>query len=404
MFNKLDETKVFRDVIHNYIHVDYEIIWDLIGCKEFQRLRRIHQLGGVYQVYHNAEHSRFSHSLGVYEIVRRMCNEIESINYALSEYDKVCVMIAGLLHDIGHMPLSHCFESISPISHEAFTIKIILDEGSEINSILKKANKRLPKDVANIIDHKHPNKLLNQIISAQLDADRMDYLLRDAYFSGTSYGNFDLERVLRTIRVQDNQLVIKESGVHSIENYILARYHMYWQVYYHPVGNAYENILKSLFNRMIDLYDAGDEFILSLKYIKPFLEKNPTIEDHYNLDENTLMYYVSELSKCNDEICSDLAKRLLNRKLFESETVRTKAELEKIKNKVKKEGYDTRYYFIEEKNTQSMYHPYQNDIVSNINVLKKNGEIVELSKASNIVKSLVKGKDKEEIRVYYPKR
>ena len=235
MFEKLDEIKVLRDPVHGYIHIEYKVIWDCINSREFQRLRRIRQQGSSFVVYHTAEHSRFGHSLGVYEIVRRMCNEIKDIDDYLSEEDKVVVMLSGLLHDIGHGPFSHTFEAISDIKHEIYSCRI-LEEDTEVHRALENSRRGLSSTVASVINHTHLNPILAQMVSAQLDADRMDYLLRDAYFTGTKYGEFDLERVLRTLRIKDNTIMVKESGVHSIEDYIMARYHMYWQVYYHPVA------------------------------------------------------------------------------------------------------------------------------------------------------------------------
>ena len=257
---KTEERKVLRDPIHGYIHVDLQVIWDCINAKEMQRLKRIHQLGGDYQVYHTAEHSRFAHSLGVYEIVRRMVNEVQALHETLSEYEKTTVMLAGLLHDIGHGPFSHAFENISQLRHEEYTVKIIMEESSEVHQILENCHPHLSEDVASIIQYRHPKECLNQMVSGQLDADRMDYLLRDAYFTGTNYGKFDLERILRTIRVKDGKIVVKESGIHSVEDYIMARYHMYWQVYLHPVARSYEILLTSIFKRMKELYRKHTRF------------------------------------------------------------------------------------------------------------------------------------------------
>ena len=150
MLRKTDEVKVMRDPIHGYIHVEYQILWDCINAREFQRLRRIHQLGGDFQVYHTAEHTRFSHSLGVYEIVRRMVEEVDGLKNDLNEYEKVTVMLAGLLHDIGHGPFSHAFEAISGFSHEVYTKRILLED-SEIHRILCRADEQLPYAVASII-------------------------------------------------------------------------------------------------------------------------------------------------------------------------------------------------------------------------------------------------------------
>ena len=244
MFKKLDEVKVLRDPIHDYIHIEYKIIWDCVNSREFQRLRRIKQQGSSFVTYHTAEHTRFGHSLGVYEIVRRMCEEVKGIRNSLTLEDKIVVMLAGLLHDIGHGPFSHTFEAISDIKHEIYSCRI-LEEDTEIHEILENAKRGLSSSVACVINHTHPNPLLSQMINAQLDADRMDYLLRDAYFTGTTYGEFDLERILRTLRVKDNTIMVKESGIHSIEDYIMARYHMYWQVYYHPVARSFESVLTA---------------------------------------------------------------------------------------------------------------------------------------------------------------
>ena len=225
---ELNEKRVIRDAIHDYIHVDHLIIWRLINSQEMQRLRRIKQLGGTYQVFQSAEHSRFVHSLGVYQVVRRML-ETECLSNALNDYDKLCVMCAGLLHDIGHGPFSHSFEGVFGGNHEDMTVKMILED-SEVHHILSSFYEKLPQDVASIIQHTHPHHILIQMVSSQLDADRMDYLLRDSYMSGTTYGHFDMSRILRTMRIRDGKIVYKESGVQAIENYILARYHMYWQV------------------------------------------------------------------------------------------------------------------------------------------------------------------------------
>ncbi len=262
---KLDDSKVFRDAVHNYIHVDQPVILDLINSKEMQRLRRIKQLGGTHLVYQSAEHSRFCHCLGVYFIVRKMIFNSEVGKY-LSDYDKLTVMCAALLHPYGHGPFSHCFEGAFGLNHEEYTVKII-NGNSEVNCILESFEKGFSKKVSSIIEKTHPNTILIQMISSQLDADRMDYLLRDSYFTGTTYGHFDLYRILRVMKVVDNKIVYKYSGVQAIENYILARYHMYWQVYYHPTSRSYEQLLISIFRRMKDLYNEGYDFG-DIRYLK----------------------------------------------------------------------------------------------------------------------------------------
>ena len=381
MFAKTSEVKVLRDPVHGYVHIDLQVVWDIVNSSWFQRLRRIRQLGGAYVVYHCAEHTRFSHSLGVYEIVRRMVTEVPDIVNALNEYDKVTIMLAGLLHDIGHGPYSHAFEAVTGTSHEVFTCRII-EENTEITKILEASAKGLAKDVADVIRHKSKNPLLVQMISSQLDADRMDYLLRDAYFTGTKYGEFDLERILRTLRVVDgNRLVVKESGVYAVENYIMARYHMYWQIYYHPVARSFETILHLLFKRLRDLKSVSDPSIIPL--FKPVLTgKKISLKQYFMLDEYAFSYGFSMLCEHKESNPSN------NRKL---------------RHQLKKAGYNLNYYWSKDEVYQMPYEPYTDSRGDAVWVKKKDGTIVEMSNASNIVYSLVHGPVHDVFSVYYPK-
>ena len=401
---KLDETKVLKDPVHSYIHIHYEVIWNCLDSKEFQRLRRIRQLGGDFQVYPTAEHSRFSHSLGVYEIVRRMVTEVKSLCVELTEYEKVCVMLAGLLHDVGHGPFSHAFEHITNHSHEEYTAKIILGN-TELNAILRNVSEKLPQDIVSIIQHTHENDILNQIVSGQLDADRMDYLLRDSYFTATSYGQFDLERILRTIRVRKTAegrkvIVVKYTGIHSVEDYIMARYQMYWQVYYHPVARSYEAVFIQLFNRLKDIFKVDKDYFEDMKVLIPFLEKSEvSVDEYFKLDENSLLYCCALIQDKEDKIAADLAKRLQNRRLFEYVDY-NEENLAQIKNMLKEKNFDERYYLKIENIEASVYSPYKG---RKILIEKLNGDIVALEKASTIVESITKGQTKKEGTIFFPK-
>ncbi len=404
MFYKTAEIKVLRDPIHGYIHVEDQVIWDCINAKEMQRLRRIHQLGGDFQIYHTAEHSRFSHSLGVYEIVRRMVHEILELSQQLSEYEKIAVMLAGLLHDIGHGPFSHAFEAISRRKHEEFTRKIITED-SEIHATLQKVHPHLSDDVANIISGTHQNDLLNQIISGQLDADRMDYLLRDAYFTGTSYGHFDLERIIRTMRIVDQKLAVKESGIHSVEDYIMARYHMYWQVYLHPVARSYEGLIAMLFHRMRDLYCTKSDSLNEVSMFHPFLSGQETsINDLFCLDEAAAYYGFSLLRTHEDAILRDLTRRVLDRDLFEYRTFTCEEDSEMIRERLRKLNYDERYYIFTDKAAEKLYSPYsRKDSGHNIWILCEDHRVRELSEVSDMVHAVCASPTKEERKVYFPK-
>jgi len=401
---RLDETKVLKDPVHSYIHIHYEVIWNCLDSKEFQRLRRIRQLGGDFQVYPTAEHSRFSHSLGVYEIVRRMVTEVKSLCVELTEYEKVCVMLAGLLHDVGHGPFSHAFEHVTNHSHEEYTAKIILGN-TELNSILRAVSEKLPQDIVSIIQHIHENDILNQIVSGQLDADRMDYLLRDSYFTATSYGQFDLERILRTIRVRKTAegrkvIVVKYTGIHSVEDYIMARYQMYWQVYYHPVARSYEAVFIQLFNRLKDIFKGDKDYFEDMKALIPFLGKSEvSVDEYFKLDENSLLYCCSLIQDKEDKIAADLAKRLQNRNLFEYVDY-NEENLAQIKNMLKESCLDERYYLRVENIEASVYSPYKG---RKILIEKLNGDIVALEKASTIVESITKGQTKKEGTIFFPR-
>lgn len=404
MLERTPEVKVLRDPIHGYIHIDLKVVWDCLNTREFQRLRRIHQLGGDFQVYHTAEHTRFSHSLGVYEIVRRMVQEIPDIAESFSEYEKCTAMLAGLLHDIGHGPFSHAFESVSSCQHETFTQRILLED-SEIHQVLADADPRLPQDIAAIIAYRHPNDLLNQLVSGQLDADRMDYLLRDAYFTGTSYGTFDMERILRTIRVRGGRMAVKESGIHSVEDYIMARYHMYWQVYLHPVARSYETIISMIFRRMKEQWQKDADAFSRLEMFVPFLQDAPAgIEDLYVLDESAALYGFSLLEHGDDPVLRDLASRARSRRLFDYVEYEDEAQLEKIRRKAQESGYDPRYYVVKDHVVQKPYSPYQGRGGTHVIwIVSEDGLLHELSEKSTIVRALTEAEFSGQELIYFPK-
>ena len=400
---ELNEKRVIRDAIHDYIHVDHLIIWRLINSQEMQRLRRIKQLGGTYQVFQSAEHSRFVHSLGVYQVVRRML-ETEALTNTLNDYDKLCVMCAGLLHDIGHGPFSHSFEGVFGENHEDMTIRMILED-SEVHDILSSFYENLPQDVASIIQHTHPHRILIQMVSSQLDADRMDYLLRDSYMSGTTYGHFDMSRILRTMRIRGGKIVYKESGVQAIENYILARYHMYWQVYYHPTARSYEHLLQCVFQRVKDLYRECYAFQTRLDYLIPMLENRIKVQDFVDLDEAVVLYYFKEFRHEKDFILSDLASRFLNRHLFKYIQLKNTEDLRQIKDIAKENRFHPDYYIVSDNQKQIPYLHYgESGELSEIEILDSEGHLSPLPMKSEIVSAILNSKRfKSDQKVFFPK-
>jgi len=312
---KLAEEKVFKDPVHSYVHVRDQVIWDLISTREFQRLRRIKQLGTTYLVFHGAEHSRFSHSLGVYEIVRRMVDDVFKGRPEWDESERLVVLCAALLHDLGHGPFSHAFEHVFDLDHEEFT-RAIIKGNTEVNEVLTRVAPDFPQKVSDVVAKTYANKQVVSMISSQIDADRMDYLQRDAYFTGVSYGHFDMERILRVMRPQEEQVVIKSSGMHAVEDYIMSRYQMYWQVYFHPVSRSAEVILTKILHRAKELSKENYKFIQEPTHFKAFFNNKIELEDYISLDESILLTYFQMWTKENDPILSDLSRRFINRKLF----------------------------------------------------------------------------------------
>lgn len=404
-FQKMQEEKVFKDPVHRYVHVRDQLIWDLIKTKEFQRLRRIKQLGTLYLSFHTAEHSRFNHSLGVYEIVRRMIDEIFAGREHWHNEDRPLALCAALLHDLGHGPFSHCFEKIFNTDHELYTQQIILGD-TEVNHVLSRVSPEFPKEVADVINKTHHNKLVISMISSQIDADRMDYLQRDAFYTGVSYGSFDMERILRLMRPTKDEVVIKESGMHAVEDYLMSRYQMYWQVYFHPVSRGGEVLLNRVLKRAKVLYETGYEFKEPPKYLVPFFKSNQVSVDAYlRLDEMVLNYYLQEWIEEEDAILSDLSRRFVNRDLFKHLPFDgNRFTIDELTELFTKAGIDPDYYFVVDSFSDLPYDYNRPGINSRkpIHLITSTGKIKEISTQSVIINSIT-GIQRKDYKIYYPK-
>ena len=388
---KLEE-KVFRDPVYGYVHVYDQLIWDLIQTKEVQRLRRIKQLGGTYMVFHTAEHSRFSHSLGVYEMARKIIRALMHRGTILSEDERLLVLSAALLHDLGHGPFSHSFESVFSVRHELFTERIIM-ENTEVNRVLEAYQKGFATKVRDVINKTYPNPLIISIISSQLDADRLDYLLRDAYFTGAPYGEIDVERILRTMRVVNNKIVYKVSGMHAIEDYLMSRYQMYWQVYLHSTGRSFDLVIQNMLRRVRELIFSGYEFKRPLEALKDlFLEEEPSVETYLKFDDSTISYYASLFTDEEDEILRDLADRFINRRLLKevhyTPNDETNEKLKQVKEYMIELGINPDYYLLTDHSVKTPYDYYghkTNCLPDCIELLMRDGSIQEISEVSTII-------------------
>lgn len=411
----LPREKVFRDPVHDYIYVQHQVILDLINTKEMQRLRRVKQLGASSFTFHGAEHSRFTHSLGVYEITRRIC-DLFLRNYPTEnpgdglwdDSERLVALCAALLHDIGHGAYSHTFEHIFHTNHEMITQEIITSPKTEVNKVLRNVDPEFPKQVAAVINHTYSNPQVVQMISSQCDADRMDYLLRDAYNTGASYGNFDLTRILRVMRPYSGGICFDISGMHAVEDYIISRLQMYMQVYFHPVSRSMEVILSHLLKRAKQLADKIPTNDSSTPYLlMPFFQNNFDIDDYLKLDDGVLNTYFIHWVDSKDSILSDLADRFINRRPLKSVEFNsdTKKLIPKLQELIKQVGFAPEYY-TDTNNSFDLpydaYDPKKKHHATQIELRRPDGTMVELSKVSRLVNA-VTGKQLGDERFFFPK-
>lgn len=400
---QLHEVKVFKDPVHRYVRVEDQVIWDLIATPEFQRLRRIKQLGTTYLTFHGAEHSRFNHSLGVYEIVRRIIKKIEHREDWNKDERLVC-LCAALLHDLGHGPFSHSFEKVFSLDHEQFTQRIIL-EHTNVHYILRQVEDGFPEKVAKVIDKSYEDKLVVSIISSQIDADRMDYLLRDAYYTGVSYGQFDMERILRVMRPTKDEIVIKSTGMHAVEDYIMSRYQMYWQVYFHPVTRSAEVILTKIFHRAKYLYENGYKFQMEPTLLLSLFQNDVELQDYLQLDDPAVYFYFQRWKEETDPILNDLCSRFIDRKLFKYVEFNHEIErdtYDRLCELFEMVQIDPNYYLVIDSSSDLPYDVYRSgEGRIPIYLQMPSGEEKELSTHSVIVDAIT-GKTREDHKLYFP--
>lgn len=308
----MENSKFIRDAIHKNINIQEPVIQALIATKEFQRLSWISQLGGGQIAFPSATHTRYTHSLGVYHVLSRVFEEVSGAkNISLQE--QLIVKIAGLLHDIGHGPFSHSFEKVLnleenpnyPFNHEFYTCAIISDPNTEINQVLKDYEIDV-EQIVNIIkkDESKCPKYQIQLVSSQLDCDRIDYLMRDAYFTGANYGAIDLDWVIKQMIIdQSKGILFYEKALSAIENYLVTRFHMYQQVYLHKSSILFDFQLQKLFEQLINLSRKNYQFKIDLKKVAPILtQKQIEVEDYLKLNDATIISLVQDIISCETDV------------------------------------------------------------------------------------------------------
>ncbi len=363
--------KIYRDSVHNIIRIktddeEGKLLARLIDTAEFQRLRRIKQLGLAHFAYQAAEHSRFTHSLGAMHLATRVLEKLGK-KYQIAPAARTAVRVAALLHDIGHGPFSHVIETILNFHHEQFTIDAVLSDETEVGQILRAYSAALPESVAEIIRGNFRPMALAQLVSSQLDVDRMDYLLRDSLMTGAKYGIFDLEWIIRSLEIdeENDRLYVSARGIYAVEDYLQARYYMFRQVYFHRTLRAAEAVLRSLFRRALTLFQNGKDvwFAPSTAFEKILAGGKLSLKEHLELDDSDVIFHFKQWQKSDDKILSDLSKRFVNRKFFKvfdldmPESSRREF-LDKTRETITNAGFDADYYFAEDHAGDVPYYFY----------------------------------------------
>ena len=401
--------RIYRDSVHNIIRVNTDsdegkLIVGLIDTPEFQRLRRIRQLGLAYFAYQAAEHSRFTHSLGAYHLATRMVAKLR-LTYAIPDEVQTAVRVAALLHDIGHGPFSHVIESILDFHHEDFTIAAVLSDETEVGRLLQRFAPRLADDVASIIRGDFHPRALAQLVSSQLDVDRMDYLLRDSLMTGAKYGIYDLEWITKSIEINeaDDHLYVSAPGIYAVEDYLQARYYMYRQVYFHRTLRSAEAVLKVLLRRALYLYKSGEPVWRTegTPMEKILAGSKLSLKEHLELDDTDVMFSIKRWQHADDPILSDLAKRFLDRRLFKAYDLDMpeadrEGFIEQSRKIVANAGFDPEYYFVEDKAGNASYSFYSKDTSDAKNLIYveegfSRPAIREISAVSSAVRGLQEG-------------
>ncbi len=402
--------RIYRDPVHNIIRLqtdtdEGELMMRLIDAQEFQRLRRIKQLGLGLYTYQGAEHSRFTHSLGAFHLMTRVLDRLGE-RHSIAEKDRVAARAAALLHDVGHGSFSHVMEKVLGFHHERWTVQVLLSEQTEVGALLRSHSSELPLKVASIIEGKFQPSALAQLVSSQLDVDRMDYLLRDSLMTGAKYGIYDLEWIINALAIDEeaDRIYVEARGLYAVEEYLQARYYMFRQVYFHRTLRSAEAVLRSIIRRALQLLTDGKEvWHAEGTAFEKILRRQPlTITDHLQVDDSDIIFHVKQWQTSDDAILGDLSRRFIARRLFKAidldMPVSERPEfLSAARNSVMCAGFDPDYYFIEDRASDVPYYNYysaqENEPKTRIYVETgfARPQIREISEVSNVVRGLQHG-------------
>ena len=401
--------KIFNDPIYGFIPIGNPLLFDLIEHPWFQRLRRIKQLGMTDMVYPGALHTRFHHSIGAMHLMNHAIHALRLKEVEISDQEELNAAVAILLHDIGHGPFSHALENsiIENINHEIIS-RLYMDK-------LNDAFGGQMQGAISIFDNSCDRKFLHQLVSSQLDMDRLDYLKRDRFYAGVSEGVVNAERIIKMLYVEDDKIVVEEKGIYSIEKFIVARRLMYWQVYLHKTVLAAETMLMNILRRARELSLAGESLFATpvLEYfLKNRIGKNELLHDprvlelFSRLDDFDIYTAIKVWAEAADPVLSGLSKMLINRELFSCELeneVFPEDKVLKIRNEIAKKynlsDDEAGYFLIADSTENRAYHPKSDKI----NILYKSGELIDIANASDQFNITVLHKTVTKYFLCYPK-
>ncbi len=363
--------RIYRDPVHNIIRLrsdtdDGRLLIRLIDTPEFQRLRRIKQLGLGLYTYQGAEHSRFTHSLGALHLMARILDRLRESN-KISPEDRAAAQAAALLHDVGHGPFSHAMEAVLGFHHEEWTVRAVTSDETEIGQALRAHSPDLPRRVASIIEGTFKPAALAQLVSSQLDVDRMDYLLRDSLMTGAKYGLYDLEWIINALQIDEDgdRIYVAARGVFAVEEYLQARYYMFRQVYFHRTLRSAEVVLRSALRRALELFKGGEDvwYAPGAAFEKVLSRKPLTVSEHLEIDDSDVIYHLKQWQRVSDPILSDLSRRFVDRRLFKAIDLDMRPDeragfLAAAREVISRAGLAPEYYFIEDHAGDVPYYNY----------------------------------------------
>ncbi len=405
----MNKKKIINDPVYGFISIPSELVYDVISHPYFQRLRYIKQLGMTHLVYPGALHTRFHHALGAMHLMSLAIEILRSKGHTITEGEEEAATLAILLHDIGHGPFSHALEHslVTGIKHEDLSAKLMHDLNLHFNGKLTHA--------IEVFNGTYYKKFLHQLISGQLDLDRMDYLNRDSFFTGVSEGVISFDRIIKMFNIYDDNLVIEEKGIYSIEKFLIARRLMYWQVYLHKTVISGEMILVKLLERAKEVAANGQDLFASPSlhhFLNNDINENNFFSDHANLehftnlDDQDIYAAVKVWTKHPDKILSTLCQMLTSRNLYKVEMGNERADADRVAFLK-----DAAVHLLEIKPDEARYFVFTDAIqnraynagVGNIKILMKNNDIVDIAKASDLSNLESLQKTVEKYILCYPR-